>query len=191
MSWSFEHVQQLHMGTLGKQSMTSLATPLSVGNGIWDRLAKGSSKGKHFCCCCVLFWVFLAEPHSSRDLSSLTRDWTRVMVVKAPGTGLPGNSQGQVFGCVEMYGCTDSTAPFLIWMTGPGRWPAEPKVQMKKDDVPPGPCLCAAISLKWEALGTSLVVQWLGLHAFTAKGVGSIPDWGTKIWPPKKKRVAL
>ena len=111
------------------------------------------------------------------------------MVVKAPGTGPPGNSQGQVFGCVEIYGCTDSTAPFLTWMTGPGRWPAEPKVQMKKDDVPPGPCLCAAISLKWEAFKKG--VQWLGLHAFTAKGVGSIPDWGTKIWPPKKKREAL
>ena len=30
-------------------------------------------------------------------------------------------------------------------------------------------------------LGNSLVVQWLGLHAFTAEGVGSIPDQGTKI----------
>ena len=27
----------------------------------------------------------------------------------------------------------------------------------------------------------SLVVQWLGLHAFTAKGVGSVPGQGTKI----------
>ena len=26
-----------------------------------------------------------------------------------------------------------------------------------------------------------LAVQWLGLHAFTAKGAGSIPGWGTKI----------
>ena len=25
-----------------------------------------------------------------------------------------------------------------------------------------------------------LMVQWLGLHAFTAKGLGSIPGWGTK-----------
>jgi len=57
--------------------------------------------------------------------------------------------------------------------------------------IPPGPCLCVAIRLKWEALGTSLVVQWLGLHAFTAKGVGSIPDWGTKIWPPKKKEGGI
>ena len=24
------------------------------------------------------------------------------------------------------------------------------------------------------------MVQWLGLHAFTAEGVGSIPVWGTK-----------
>ena len=27
----------------------------------------------------------------------------------------------------------------------------------------------------------SLVVQWLGLHAFTAEGVGLIPRQGTKI----------
>ena len=27
----------------------------------------------------------------------------------------------------------------------------------------------------------SLVVQWLGLRAFTAEGPGSIPGWGTKI----------
>ena len=26
-----------------------------------------------------------------------------------------------------------------------------------------------------------LVVQWLGLCAFTAKGLGLIPGWGTKI----------
>ena len=25
------------------------------------------------------------------------------------------------------------------------------------------------------------MVQWLGLHAFTAKGLGSIPGWGTKF----------
>ena len=29
--------------------------------------------------------------------------------------------------------------------------------------------------------GNSLVVQCLGLHTFTAKGVGSIPGQGTKI----------
>ena len=28
---------------------------------------------------------------------------------------------------------------------------------------------------------TSLVVQWLKLHAFNAGSTGSIPDWGTKI----------
>ena len=27
----------------------------------------------------------------------------------------------------------------------------------------------------------SLVVQWLALGAFTAKGPGSVPGWGTKI----------
>ena len=30
-------------------------------------------------------------------------------------------------------------------------------------------------------VGNSLVVQWLGLCTFTAKGLGSIPGWGTKI----------
>ena len=34
---------------------------------------------------------------------------------------------------------------------------------------------------EWQRLGTSLVVQWLGLWASTAGGVGLIPGWGTKI----------
>ena len=41
-------------------------------------------------------------------------------------------------------------------------------------------------------IGNSLVVQWLGLCAFTVKGVGSIPGRGTTIlqavWPKKKKK---
>ena len=41
------------------------------------------------------------------------------------------------------------------------------------------------------AFGNSLVVQWLGLCAFTAEGVGSAPGWGTKIpqamWHCQKK----
>ena len=42
----------------------------------------------------------------------------------------------------------------------------------------------------WE----SLVVQWLGLGASTVMGLGSVPDWGTKIpqncesWPKKEKK---
>ena len=32
-----------------------------------------------------------------------------------------------------------------------------------------------------EKMGNSMVVQWLGLLAFTAKGQGSIPGGGTKI----------
>ena len=35
--------------------------------------------------------------------------------------------------------------------------------------------------IKMSTLGNSLVVQWLGLHVLTAKDVGSIPSWGTKI----------
>ena len=34
---------------------------------------------------------------------------------------------------------------------------------------------------KDEFSGNSLVVQWLGLRAFTAEGLGSIPGRGTKI----------
>ena len=39
-------------------------------------------------------------------------------------------------------------------------------------------------------LGISLVVQWLGLCAFSAEGMGSIHGWGSKIlravWPNKQ-----
>ena len=34
---------------------------------------------------------------------------------------------------------------------------------------------------KYPPEGNSLTVQWLGLHAFTAEGLGSIPHQGTKI----------
>ena len=35
---------------------------------------------------------------------------------------------------------------------------------------------------KWSMdRGTPLAVQWLGLRVSTARGVGSIPGWGTKI----------
>ena len=51
---------------------------------------------------------------------------------------------------------------------------------------------------KKSTSGNSLVVQWLGLCTFTAEGLGSIPDRGTKIPratqhsppPPPKKRKA-
>ena len=36
-------------------------------------------------------------------------------------------------------------------------------------------------TLKFKKCRNSLVVQWLGLHAFTAEGEGSIPGQGTKI----------
>ena len=40
--------------------------------------------------------------------------------------------------------------------------------------------------------GNSLVVQWLGLHASTAGGMGSIPCPGSKIlhvtWPGQKEK---
>ena len=36
------------------------------------------------------------------------------------------------------------------------------------------------MDLKTEP-GNSLVIQWLGFHASTAGGIGSVPGWGTKI----------
>ena len=37
-------------------------------------------------------------------------------------------------------------------------------------------------------MGNSLVVQWSGLLAFTAEGLGSIPGWGTKMLQGGKKK---
>ena len=37
------------------------------------------------------------------------------------------------------------------------------------------------LSVKLQFICTSLVVQWIRLHASTVGHVGSIPGWGTKI----------
>ena len=42
------------------------------------------------------------------------------------------------------------------------------------------------VSFKDKGDRNSLVVQWLGLCALTAKGPGSIPSWGTKIQHPTR-----
>ena len=39
---------------------------------------------------------------------------------------------------------------------------------------------CGTLLQEW-LLGNSLVVQWLGFHALSAKGPGSIPGRGSKI----------
>ena len=36
-------------------------------------------------------------------------------------------------------------------------------------------------------LKNSLVVQWLGICAFTGKSAGSVPDWGTEILQVKQR----
>lgn len=47
-----------------------------------------------------------------------------------------------------------------------------------------------------QGLGNSLTVQWLGLHALTVEGQGSIPGWGTNMsqtvwhWVPLTGRAA-
>ena len=44
-----------------------------------------------------------------------------------------------------------------------------------------GKCRLILTLKKKKPPGTSLVVQWLGLHDLTAKGLGSIPGQGTTI----------
>ena len=50
---------------------------------------------------------------------------------------------------------------------------------------------------KITMIGTSLAIQWLGLHASTAGGVGWIPGWGTNVpashvaRPKKKKKKTM
>ena len=36
-------------------------------------------------------------------------------------------------------------------------------------------------NIKIRSFWESLVVQWLGLHAFTAEGLGSVPGWETMV----------
>ena len=50
-------------------------------------------------------------------------------------------------------------------MNLPKAWEAIAPGTSEKKDV--------AVGLKIEGLGNSLVVQWLGLRAFTAKGLGN------------------
>ena len=50
------------------------------------------------------------------------------------------------------------------------------------------------VSCRKDNGGNSLAVQWLGLHAFTSEGSGSISGGGTKIpqaaaWQKKKKTM--
>ena len=56
----------------------------------------------------------------------------------------------------------------------------------------PGFLKCLFVSLN---CGTSLAVQWLRLHTSTVGGVGSIPDWGTRIlhatWCSQKMKKKL
>ena len=48
---------------------------------------------------------------------------------------------------------------------------------------------------KMVNLGTSLIVQLLGLGAFTAMALGSVPSQGTKLfhvmWPKRKKEKKI
>ena len=52
---------------------------------------------------------------------------------------------------------------------------------------------CSIFHSHWDITVSSLELQWLGLHAFTSEGTGSIPGEGTEIpqalWhvPTRKK----
>ena len=50
-------------------------------------------------------------------------------------------------------------------------------------------------TIRYNAVGNSLAVQWLVFCAFTAEGVGSIPGWGTKVlqakWPKKQNNQKI
>ena len=63
-------------------------------------------------------------------------------------------------------------------------------------------CVCVRVvaekkinrQLRYNLIGNSLVLQWLGLCTFTAEGAGSIPGQGTKIpqaavYQKKKKKT--
>ena len=40
-------------------------------------------------------------------------------------------------------------------------------------------------TVQFKILGTSLVVQWLRLHALNAQDLVSIPGWGTRFHMPQ------
>lgn len=44
--------------------------------------------------------------------------------------------------------------------------------------------MCAPVFFKRHRAGAFLPVQWLGLHASTTGGVGSVPGQGTRISVP-------
>jgi len=41
-------------------------------------------------------------------------------------------------------------------------------------------------NIKIRSFWEFLVVQWLGLHAFTAEGLGSVPGWVTMVPQPMR-----
>ena len=47
-------------------------------------------------------------------------------------------------------------------------------------------------TIRYNAVGNSLAVQWLGFCTFTAEGMGSIPGRGTKVlqakWPKTQNK---
>ena len=80
--------------------------------------------------------------------------------------------------------------PLLVHFTPPDGLLGQSILQVASGQLPLWiPCLVPGKSAHWrnELLplkllsGNSLVVQWLGVSAFTAMALGSIPGWGTKI----------
>ena len=83
-------------------------------------------------------------------------------------------AQGQSLLCLTLCGqpCSSPSHPLGLSNTAKSQllqvWPA------------PSPGTAEPVPNK-TTRGNSLAVQWLGPHSLTHKGVGSNPDWGTKI----------
>ena len=84
--------------------------------------------------------------------------------------------------------------PFtLLWgvvtVLSPSQMPCQ-RQESGKQRIPLRTVPCAVSSINVNP-GNSLGVWWLGLHTFTAEGLGSIPGWGTKIsrWGTKIPQV--
>ena len=105
-----------------------------------------------------------------------------------------------------MWPCVVCSVSFRLWvcvtkkrqLISPVQYQA-PCVQRRRHNLgqKPWPHRCSEqkVIKHWVRRGNSLVVQWLGLSAFIAVAVGSIPGSGTKIpqatqcsWKRKRKK---
>ena len=96
--------------------------------------------------------------------------------------------------------------PLAHLVSSPGRW-GSPSPPGREEDFHPHPQMTEHVIAQKKAVvtylrfwfkkwteGSSLVIQWVGLHAFTAKGTTSISSWELRSHKPcgvdKKKKIA-